>query len=338
MNELQVFQYNSMEVRTVRKDGEPWFVLKDVCQVLDISHVKDTADRLDQDEVGQTEVTDRLGRKQMTTIISESGLYAVILRSDKPEAKPFRKWVTAEVLPSIRKNGGYIMGQESMAPEELLAQALLVAQRTLEEQAAKLETLEVENRKLINELHQVPPVDTWSESEFNRMLACALEHNREDFITVLFLSRRLGLTYSECFGIETETAKKAYKEKVLTVRGRGEIPLDLLSRQRLRRHLMLDNPGRRLLIPDRRWMSQTVGAFQAFLEVFWPYAQDKGSDRSMTFHGLRHTCAAEWYKGFIQKQPNPYQARKSVSKLLGHGRDDVTRIYLASLKEGEQDG
>lgn len=107
MNDLQIFNYHSNEVRTVTKDGEPWFVLKDVCTVLGISHIKDTADRLDKDEVGQTEVIDRLGRKQTVTIINESGLYNVILRSDKPEAKPFRKWVTGTVLPTIRKTGTY---------------------------------------------------------------------------------------------------------------------------------------------------------------------------------------------------------------------------------------
>ena len=107
MNDIQIFNYNSSEVRTIQKDGEPWFVLRDVCNVLGISHVKDTADRLDQDEVGQTEVIDSLGRKQTATIINESGLYNVILRSDKPEAKPFRKWVTSEVLPTIRRHGMY---------------------------------------------------------------------------------------------------------------------------------------------------------------------------------------------------------------------------------------
>lgn len=113
MNNIQIFNYNSNEVRTVQRDGEPWFVLKDVCDALGISHVKDTADRLDRDEVGQTEVIDSLGRKQIATIINESGLYNVILRSDKPEAKPFRKWVTSEVLPTIRKHGAY------MTPETL---------------------------------------------------------------------------------------------------------------------------------------------------------------------------------------------------------------------------
>lgn len=78
MNEIQIFNYQTHEVRTVQKDGEPWFVLRDVCRAIGISHVKDTADRLDPDEVGQTEVTDSLGRQQETTIINESGLYNVI--------------------------------------------------------------------------------------------------------------------------------------------------------------------------------------------------------------------------------------------------------------------
>lgn len=99
MNELQVFNYNGNEVRTIQKDGEPWWVLKDVCEVLDISQAVRVAERLDEDEVSQTHITDSLGRQQSTYIINESGLYNVILRSDKPEAKPFQKmgyiWGTA---------------------------------------------------------------------------------------------------------------------------------------------------------------------------------------------------------------------------------------------------
>lgn len=109
MSNIQIFNYQSNEVRTVEMGGEPWFVLKDVCTVLGISHITDTAKRMDEDEVGQTEVIDSMGRKQSTYIINESGLYNVILRSDKPEAKPFRKWVTSEVLPTLRKTGSYMM-------------------------------------------------------------------------------------------------------------------------------------------------------------------------------------------------------------------------------------
>ncbi|HAZ36493.1 MAG TPA: phage antirepressor Ant [Clostridiaceae bacterium] len=102
------FDYKDQQVRVTGTKENPLWVLVDVCKVLDISHIKDTADRLDKDEVGQTEVIDSMGRKQKAWAVTESGLYAVILRSDKPEAKPFRKWITSEVLPSIRKYGAYV--------------------------------------------------------------------------------------------------------------------------------------------------------------------------------------------------------------------------------------
>ena len=106
MRELSIFDYKGKQVRTIQKDGETWWVLKDVCGILGISKYRDTASRLDEDERGSVRV-DTPGGEQEMTVVNESGLYNVILRSDKPEAKPFRKWVTAEVLPSIRKTGGY---------------------------------------------------------------------------------------------------------------------------------------------------------------------------------------------------------------------------------------
>ena len=145
MNELQVFTYSGKEVRTVQKNGEPWFVLKDVCAILGISKYRDAADRLDPDEREPVRV-DTLGGKQEMLCINESGLYNVILRSDKPEAKPFRKWVTSEVLPSIRRTGGYIAGQENLTPEELMAKALMVAQKTLAEREARIADLTVQNQ------------------------------------------------------------------------------------------------------------------------------------------------------------------------------------------------
>lgn len=106
MNGLQVFSYNSSEVRTVMRDGEPWFCLVDVCRVLDLSSPHKVAERLDCDELTGIKVRSG-GQTREMTFINESGLYSVILRSDKPEAKPFRKWVTSEVLPTIRNTGGY---------------------------------------------------------------------------------------------------------------------------------------------------------------------------------------------------------------------------------------
>lgn len=117
MNELQIFNYNGSEVRTIQKDGEPWWVLKDVCEVLGLSSPHKVFDRLDEDEKGRNQIPTPGGEQEMT-VVNESGLYNVILRSDKPEAKPFRKWVTSEVLPSIRKHGAY------MTPETL-EQAIL---------------------------------------------------------------------------------------------------------------------------------------------------------------------------------------------------------------------
>lgn len=145
MNEMQTFVYSGAEVRTVQKDGAPWFVLKDVCGVLNLGTPSRVAERLDGDEVSLTHLTDSLGRLQETTVISESGLYNVILRSDKPEAKPFRKWVTAEVLPAIRRSGGYIAGQNDLSPAELMAKALKVAEQTLAERDARISSLQVQN-------------------------------------------------------------------------------------------------------------------------------------------------------------------------------------------------
>lgn len=117
MNGLQIFTYNGNEVRTVQKDGEPWWVLKDVCEILGLGSPHKVFERLDEDEKGRNLIP-TLGGEQEMTVINESGLYNVILRSDKPEAKPFRKWVTSEVLPSIRRHGAY------MTPETLEAAIL----------------------------------------------------------------------------------------------------------------------------------------------------------------------------------------------------------------------
>lgn len=105
---LRVFSYEGHEVRTVSRDGEPWWVLKDVCDVLELSNPSMIADRLDDDERAKY----CLGRQGDTNIISESGLYNVILLSRKPEARKFKRWVTHEVLPSIRRHGAYLTTQK----------------------------------------------------------------------------------------------------------------------------------------------------------------------------------------------------------------------------------
>ena len=112
MNELTTWSFEGSEIRTVDLNGEPWWVLKDVCTVLELTTPAKVAERLEDDEKGMS-LIHTLGGEQNMTIINESGLYSVILRSDKPQAKPFRKWVTSEVLPTIRKTGGYTINDDS---------------------------------------------------------------------------------------------------------------------------------------------------------------------------------------------------------------------------------
>lgn len=149
-NEIQVWNYESSEIRTIQVNGEPWFVLADVCKVLELSTPARVAERLEKDEVSQTHTIDRMGREQKTTIINESGLYTVILRSDKPQAKPFRKWVTSVVLPSIRKTGSYSVQQpnafENLSPQLQVLIQMETRQKQIEarqaEQATALAGLE----------------------------------------------------------------------------------------------------------------------------------------------------------------------------------------------------
>jgi len=107
MNSLQVFNFNNATIRTVELNGEVFFVAKDLCDALEILNNADTLKRVDEDDIENFYVTDSIGRKQLTKIVNESGLYSIILQSNKPEAKVFKKWITSEVLPSIRKTGFY---------------------------------------------------------------------------------------------------------------------------------------------------------------------------------------------------------------------------------------
>ena len=142
MNELQIFNNEEFgEIRTITKHGEPMFCLADVCKALDITHVTDVKNRLKQDGVGTSEVIDSLGRNHTATFINESNLYKVIFQSRKPSAEKFTDWVTDEVIPSIRKNRGYIANQEQMTPEQIVANALIVAQNIISQKDRQIEEM-----------------------------------------------------------------------------------------------------------------------------------------------------------------------------------------------------
>ena len=108
-NARQVFNFEKRDVRVIMKGSEPWFVAKDVCEVLELSNPTMALEGLDEDERAKF----CLGRQGDANIISESGLYTLIMRSNKPEAKRFRKWVTSEVLPALRKTGSYSVKKDS---------------------------------------------------------------------------------------------------------------------------------------------------------------------------------------------------------------------------------
>lgn len=179
MNELQIFKYEQNEIRTIQKDGEPWFVLKDVCQILGLGSPHKAAERLDGDERNQIPLTDSLGRQQETTIINESGLYNVILRSDKPEAKPFRKWVTSEVLPSIRKHGAY-MTPETLEAAILNPDTMIKLCTALKDEQDKRKALEVANSALTVENQVLLPKAQYFDELVDRSLNTGIRETAKE--------------------------------------------------------------------------------------------------------------------------------------------------------------
>lgn len=142
-NEIQKFDFKGAALRTLTDEaGEPWFVLKDCMSILDLGNPTETVKMFYKDEFSTTEVIDSIGRRQQTYIISEPGLYRLVMKSRKPEAKEFQRWVTHEVLPSIRKHGGYMAGQERMTPEQMALASMRWLQSKVDEQAKQLKAQE----------------------------------------------------------------------------------------------------------------------------------------------------------------------------------------------------
>ena len=142
MNELQIFNNEEFgEIRTITKDGEPWFVGKDITEKLGYQNgSRDIARHVDEDDQIVIPIPGDTQNRNML-VINESGLYSLVISSKLPNAKKFKKWVTSEVLPSIRKNGGYIANQEQMTPEQIVANALIVAQNIISQKDRQIEEM-----------------------------------------------------------------------------------------------------------------------------------------------------------------------------------------------------
>lgn len=151
MNNLQIFKSEKFgSIRTVEVNNEAYFVGKDVADILGYSNPrKALADHVDaEDKTDGVTIRDSIGREQNPILINESGLYSLILRSQLPTAKEFKRWITHEVIPAIRKTGGYIGGTDTMSDDEIMAKALLIGKRTIEQQQLRIQNLEVTNSKL----------------------------------------------------------------------------------------------------------------------------------------------------------------------------------------------
>lgn len=137
--EVQIFnneQFGSIRA-AINEHGEPWFVAKDVCSALELQNPTVAVNALDEDERAKF----NLGRQGSANVISEAGFYKLVMRSRKPEAKQFQRWVTHEVLPAIRRTGGYMVAKQDETPEETMARAVLIAQDTIKRQKEQLEEM-----------------------------------------------------------------------------------------------------------------------------------------------------------------------------------------------------
>ena len=171
---------------------------------------------------------------------------------------------------------------------------------------------------------------TWTNREFNIIVGIAIENHHNDFVSIMTLARYAGLRLEECFRIDTNDARKALEVGRLYVKGKGGLTRDVPINESicvvLRNTLRTTPIGQKLFV---RPSDKTHLAMKR-LQCFIAYHRKSFTDRRITFHGLRHTYAHEQYDKFIQQGYSEYKARKLVSELLGHHRDDVTRIYLSS--------
>lgn len=145
MNEMQVFRNEQFgwDLRSISIQGNPCFWSKDVVDILKLANPRSSMALLDEDEKG-VHIMDTPGGKQNVNYVTEAGLYTLVLKSRRPEAKLFRRWITHEVIPSIRQTGGYIMGEEKMTDDELLSSALIIANNKLEQRGMRIKALEAQ--------------------------------------------------------------------------------------------------------------------------------------------------------------------------------------------------
>ena len=181
---------------------------------------------------------------------------------------------------------------------------------------------------------------TWSAEEFNHMLGRALAENRYDYILALYLARYAGLRIHECFRIDTAIAEEALRENAVTIKGKGgkvrTVPINEQIAIAMKKQLANTARGHKLLVPDDMPTDRAINRLRFFIMTNRGTIQHPDQSHPLTFHGLRHTYAAEKYQELVNGGMGDLDAHFTVSRLLGHERADVTNIYLASVKGGNR--
>lgn len=181
---------------------------------------------------------------------------------------------------------------------------------------------------------------TWSVGELNRMIAECWKAGREDYVAMLILARYAGLRLHEALRIDTAMAKKAIKDGIITVKGKGgkirEVPINESIKIEFEKLLKVTSPGQKLFVSPDKATHIVKTEFQQFILKNRRNAADENRTSPLTFHGLRHTYAAEMYKLLVESGKDEHTAKLELSRLLGHEREDVTNIYLASVKGLEE--
>lgn len=226
MNDIIIFNNPTFgEIRTVMSaSNEPLFCLTDVCKVLDLIPSK-VSQRLDDDVLSKYPIIDNLGRTQQANFVNEDGLYDVVLDSRKPEAKQFRKWVTSEVLPSIRKTGGYIATTAEMSDLEIVSRALMIANGKIEQR----------NRQITDQQEKIKRLETKTKC-FDSILS------GKNCLSVTQISTAYGMTAKE-FNLMLQSLRIQYR-----VSGQWILYSPYITQDYTRSHVFghLDKDGRKV--------------------------------------------------------------------------------------------
>ena len=178
---------------------------------------------------------------------------------------------------------------------------------------------------------------TWNNEEFNKLLGIALGEDRYDYILALYLARYAGLRIHECFRIDTAIAEQALRDSTITIKGKGgkirTVPINEQIALAMRKQLQRTARGHKLLVPDDMPTDRAIYRMETFILAHREEIQRQTPHAPLTFHGLRHTYAAEKYRELVEGGMGELDAHFAVSRLLGHERADVTNIYLSSVRK-----